>query len=427
MGISLRISRVSQVSALASTLCCGGSRALSDPPPGTEAAAPASSAQSAAPSVPAGNFFSTLKQAINQDYDHEVVRGHFDVGDAPDQRRYFCLVDVKTGKREANGVGGKPFLRPDGMTGVKSAAVSFYSCTNAEQQGALVTTGYVLLGAAVGTVASTPPPMPPTPAPAPKPAGNTPAAAAAGATAGNIDVAGVRLGMSPDQVRTALKSKGLLDYFELAETLGDLDATQGAGGRFINIIAAWTPESDSAESYEVMFTPVPGKEQAMAIVHSIAYPADSEVRETAVQSGLMTKYGGYAGSHELPNSPTWRTESGGKVSVGDPCKRRGIVGGLGELIPKVGSRQNLALKTTLEEFRFQIENCGIAIVTEDHSVVNADAPRPSRLIGRFTVTAYSPAIGFDGAAAAAQLMRASAAPGRRTGASRTKNQPVPDL
>jgi hypothetical protein len=94
-----------------------------------------------------------VKQAFNQNFEHEVVRGHFDVGTPPDAHRYYCLVDAKTGKREANGVGGKPFARPDGMTGLKEGAVSFYSCVSAEQQGILISDGYVLRDAAAAGAA----------------------------------------------------------------------------------------------------------------------------------------------------------------------------------------------------------------------------------------------------------------------------------
>jgi len=45
----------------------------------------------------------------------------------------------------------------------------------------------------------------------------------------------------------------------------------------VNVIAAWTPSASGApgedfesdgQSFEVMFTPVPGEERAMAIVHT---------------------------------------------------------------------------------------------------------------------------------------------------------------
>jgi len=135
------------------------------------AAAPSSGGAPA--SEPKGNFLSSLKQAFRQDYDHEVIRGHFEVGSAPDVHRYYCLVDPKTGKSESNGVAGTPYRRPDGMTGIKGAAVAFYSCSDAEQRGTLVTDGYSLAGVSARIVP---------PAPLPKPTAN-PAAPVAAAEA----------------------------------------------------------------------------------------------------------------------------------------------------------------------------------------------------------------------------------------------------
>ena len=74
------------------------------------------------------------------------VRGHFDVGSPPNTQRYYCLVNIKTGKSELNGVAGQLVLRADKMTGIKGAAVSPLSCADAEQKGILITGGYVLSG-----------------------------------------------------------------------------------------------------------------------------------------------------------------------------------------------------------------------------------------------------------------------------------------
>ena len=143
---------------------------MADPQSGEGNGAAASSAAGDAQTpAPTGNFFSSLKQAFKQDLDREVVRGHFDVGSPPDVHRYYCLVDAKTGKREANGVAGDPVLRRDGMTGIKAGAVSFYTCANAEQQGILVTTGYTLSEGLRSKVAAAPPASPAPPPAAPPP------------------------------------------------------------------------------------------------------------------------------------------------------------------------------------------------------------------------------------------------------------------
>jgi hypothetical protein len=324
----------------------------------------------------------------------------------------------------------------NGMTGIKDGSVSMYNCDKAEARGLLVTTGYVLTGSAAGANAlpSTPPPppqpLPTTPTPVPIPAPTVPAAAA-DASPDQVDVAGVKLGMSPEEVRAVLRSKGLPGHFESTDTLGRFDSSRGAsqptaGLRFVNVIASWAPGEDG-ESFEVMFTPVPGKERAMAIIHSVGYSPASTVRETALAGGLVKKYGGFATASELPPSPTWRFQSGGGVQVGDACNRRGLFGGLNAPIGEGATRQNLALKTTLDEFRFQLDRCGVAIVTEDHSTVNGGAAHDDHMVIRFTVTAYSPAIGFEGATTAAQMIQSAGDAANKVRASRAKESLVPNL
>jgi ketosteroid isomerase-like protein len=127
-----------------------GSTALADPPEGTAGATVSSPSQSH------GGFLSSLKQAFGENVDREVVWAHFDVGSAPETHRFYCLVDPKTGKREPNGVAGQPFTRHDGMTGLKAPAISPVSCSDAEQKGILITSGYTVSMAAHGATGSVP-------------------------------------------------------------------------------------------------------------------------------------------------------------------------------------------------------------------------------------------------------------------------------
>ena len=381
---------------------------------GSASAAAAGDAPDAAPRE---NFLQSLSQAFKQDYENAVVRGHFETGTAPGVHRYYCLVNAKTGKTQPNGVSGEPGIRPDGMTGIKATAVSVFSCASAEQRGLLVTRGYVLKGAAAEAVAA-PDEKPAAPAATAAAGGSgaaAPAPAAMVAAAPSLpqdspEVAGVKLGMSVQQVRAALGTRKLRDYYESTQSLG----RAGSSGRFVNVIAAWTPaaggSSDDEESIEVMFTPVPGKERAMAVIHT-AVPA-ATLRETTLADALVSKYGGFPAAAGLPVSPTWRLQSEGPVQVNDACNRRVILAGAAELKVGGGVRQNIALKTTPEEFRFQIDNCGVALVTEDHTLATAGAARDARVVTRYTVTAYSPSIAFEGAAAAAQLMSGGEASGR---------------
>lgn len=409
-------------------------------------------------SLPQDGLFSSIKQSLKQG-DQEVVRGHFDLGSPPNVHRYFCLVDPKSGAVEPNGVLGDTLARADGMTGIKTSAVSLYRCAKAEQQGILVTEGYVLTGrAALGVAraqqqagrlsAQSPPPPPPTPVPAAvAPSAPALTAAPAGAsslapapdTIAPVDVSGVKIGMSLDEARAVLKSKKLPEYKEWTETLSYIDGGKGAAqpvpnGRFVNVIATWSAPTtrdssklDSAgEAFEVMFTPDPGQERVMAIVHSVGYPVPRAIHESSLEDGLVKKYGGFSAAADLPQSPTWRIQSTGHVAVGDACKRRGSFGGLGELDLSGAARENFALRKSLEEFRYQIDRCGSAVVTEDHAIANGGALPEDRLVTRYTVTAYSPVLAYEGARVAARLIEAV---GREAGkpAAKRDSEPAPDL
>jgi hypothetical protein len=124
-----------------------------------------------------GGFLSSLKQAFGEDFNNDVVRGHFDTGAAPNTRRYYCLVNPKSGKPAANGVSGEIYKRRDGQTGIRNAVTSPLSCADAERKGLLVTADYTLLGKAA-TVASAPAAAVPSAPVTPAPPAAAPAAAA---------------------------------------------------------------------------------------------------------------------------------------------------------------------------------------------------------------------------------------------------------
>jgi hypothetical protein len=410
---------------------------------GASAGNAAASAVSDEPkSLPQDGLFTSITQNLREG-DQEIIRGHFELGSAPNVHRYYCLMDPKTHRHQPNGVVGDPIPRPDGMTGIKTSAVSLYRCDKAEQQGMLVTSGYVVPARSGGSAAASSgqpptaaatvqaPPAPPAPTALPPsapvsmqapPAIQASAAAPAAISrfsSGMIDISGVKLGMSPEEVRAVLKSKNLRDHNEWSENLSYRDAATGktqpvASGRFVSVIAASSAAASAAEgnyetegeSLEVMFTPVPGQERAMAIVHTVGYSPVNAIHETALEAGLIEKYGGFTTAGGLPQSATWLYQSGGSVTVGDSCGRRGMLGGLGSL--RVSSaRENISLKRSADELQFEVQHCGIAIVTEDHHTVNGGALREERMVTRYTVTAYSPALAAEGAARAEEILRAA--------------------
>jgi hypothetical protein len=174
-----------------------------------------------------------------------------------------------------------------------------------------------------------------------------------------------------------------------------------------------------------MFTPVPGTERAMAIIHSVGYSSAHAVAESVLKDGLVKKYGGFATAAQLPTAPTWTVQSGGVIQGGDPCGRRGVIGGLAPVFAPGSTRRNLSLTTTLDEFQSQIDRCGSAILTEDHATVGAAASHDDHTVTHFTVTAYSPSLGLDGARTASQLLQSAGAAAKESAA--TRDPPAPAL
>jgi hypothetical protein len=167
---------------LAALLCC----ALGCAAPAARAQDSAvAGAPAAAPQVSESKdgFLSSLRQAFGEDLNKEVVRGHFDVGAAPNSHRYYCLVNPKSGKPEPNGVSGDLVKRRDGMTGIKNAAVTPLNCADAEQKGLLVTAGYTVPANAAQARAAVSAPAPAAAAPAVAPPAAAPPVVAAPAVA----------------------------------------------------------------------------------------------------------------------------------------------------------------------------------------------------------------------------------------------------
>jgi hypothetical protein len=299
MGIPSRLRRTPFAWAAAVMLWSAGIGALHADPPAAASAPPAAGDVP----VPQENFLSSLKQAFKQDFDHEVVRGHFDVGMPPDVHRYYCLVDAKTGQRQPNGVSGALAPRPDGMTGIKDAAVSLYSCSSSEQLGSLVTSGYELRGgAAAGAtrdVRAEAAPRPTAVQAAATTATATVASALPVAAADKVDVAGLKLGMSPDEVRTILKSKNLRDFRESTGNLGGAPTGKAAASvkatRFVSAISSSSESSgEDGEAFVVLFTPVPGQERVATIVHTVGSQAVA-LASVIMQAGGIPGDAGHAG------------------------------------------------------------------------------------------------------------------------------------
>jgi hypothetical protein len=298
-------------------LLAGNALALPPADPAAGAAGGAPNAGSGAEDATAGNATvgnaraadaasrslsqSSVLASVSQSWkgaERDIVYGHFDLG----ERRYYCLIDAKSGKREPNGVLGDLIARKDGTTAIHLRSVSLYACADAQRAGYIETRGYQLTeqaarglltpaGTAAGSTAAATPSSAPaltpaqTPAPAQAPALAAPPAAPPAASsaspgtavssalvpstgasvasssasvasssvpavssqgAGKIDVGGVRLGMGVEEVRAAVRGRRLLDYWESLGAAGVRSAGAAASAAATGAAAAGAASGSAA-------------------------------------------------------------------------------------------------------------------------------------------------------------------------------------
>lgn len=148
----------------------------------------ARAADGTAPSIK--GFFTGLGQVVKSavNPDPLVVRGYFDAGAPP--RRYYCVIDAKTGAAQPNAVEGQLVPLGGGTMGIRVTSVSLLDCNKAQQNGMLVTTGYAPAAIPAGAAAT---------------AGNAAPSATASADTARWDILGVKLGDTADAAQAALR------------------------------------------------------------------------------------------------------------------------------------------------------------------------------------------------------------------------------
>jgi hypothetical protein len=117
-----------------------------------------------------------------------------------------------------------------------------------------------------------------------------------------LGIAGVRLGMTADEVRAVLKARKY-PMREFQATLSYMDKVTQLpvhipDSIFINTMVQTGPRTrgEPVEKLRVYFSPAPGNERVVAVSHHVEYPRGREVREAALQKAFADKYG------ELPRN-----------------------------------------------------------------------------------------------------------------------------
>lgn len=372
---------------------------------------------------PKKGFLSSLGDSFKQAIDPKAVRGYFDAAG----QRYYCLVDTKTGANQDAAVQGLVTKLDNGSSTINTPTTTTLSCDKVEKLGKLM----LMAGS--------------TNMPAPMGGAEQRAGAASTSTgidvsALAIDVSGVKLGMSLDEVRAVLKAKGFGKYKEWTKTLAYMDQINGGGsrmipnGQWVNVVATWIPPPPSqrgpsftsdGESYFVEFTPVPGHERAILITHTVGYSTANAIRQSTLEDGLAKKYRDFPRSTATgtPASPSWIFEAGGAVH-GDAAQACRLVAAVPDELD-IGERGNESTNSALAGGWPQ--RCGVAMVMAEQYVQNYNAALADRIVTRFSVRAYSTALAIEGRLAAAELVHAAEAATNKAAADRVKDRPAPSL
>jgi hypothetical protein len=277
------------------------------------------------------------------------------------------------------------------------------------------------------------------------------ASACQSASMQDVDIVGLKLGMSVDEVRTALKSQNLGKYKEWTQNLAYQDETMAAtgstmrpvsNGSYINVIAAWRPSPPlvdyigEGESFLVVFTPVPGNERAAWIRHAVGYTIAKAIRLVDLENGVAKKYGEFrrASQTVIQANPTWLLGPQGLTYTDNSFNACNVPAfqtyrDLGTLEYDEFDNQHFAnfILALRPDFFKSNAHCGSVILKEASYVQNYQAPVDARIVTRYTVTAFSPTVALEGGVAASKLSRAAEDAANKAHADQAKQQAAPKL
>jgi hypothetical protein len=374
-------------------------------------------------------FFSSLSSAVRQGFDPKAVRGYFDQGGI----RYYCLTDTKTGEVVPNAVMGTTTPEPNGHLSFHQTGVSAISCDDIERSGKLV-----LQSSQKSQGAATPSQLQQNAEGQSARGGSTLASTTTNDLA-RFEVAGLRLGAPPDEIRRTLKAKRLQEYDEGTATLSFDDQIHGPNhrtpipnGHFLNVIATATFAVDhqvgsgifvDSDWFEVHFSPLPGSEQAIEIVRTVSYSPEHAIRETALIDELKRKYGEpsnelkYAGHVQSRGLSThgfiWITGTSA-----DLCKHfaapsleqvdddatygpRDFQSVLGHDSPNAATNVAFVIPVVWQ----RLQACGSLVLTVSWITRNSDAPAEQHVVAKMQVAASALQLGKQAAFAAAQMIK----------------------
>jgi hypothetical protein len=260
----------------------------------------------------------------------------------------------------------------------------------------------------------------------------------------DIDVGGLKLGLTVSEVHTILEAKGLPQSkeYKMYLTFRD-DGNAGNSARlpnsdFVSEITAGTIIRNAGEDHEefnIHFSPNPGEERVVGIVHTVTYSPRNAIRLVDFENTIAQKYAEFRRStdNDLPAARSWMLGLHGleELPPASPCSVYSSTGGRAMVALPVDRQPdgNLVLTLALSGTGFasrpwKTARCGpVELEVSGVTVQNQHAPLQARTITHYTVSIFSSSLADEGFAAAAKLTKAASEASDRAASERASRRP----
>lgn len=259
----------------------------------------------------------------------------------------------------------------------------------------------------------------------------------------DVDVAGVKLGMSPEEVRAVLAARKLTGSKEFKHTIAYPDPVTHQyqsiqGTEYLYAIVGWIGSfapTDNWQTIDVVFSPQPGHERVVEVSRVVNYSSGDAVALQTLRTQLVGKYGRPWYDNPLGNIRWVYPPGAGGSVVPNTCHV--LSWDFSAVIPSTyGTPDHPQLNIpqpggTVFKFAPQLwsreAQCERAQASAFYRSLNGNAPEADRVITQFTVSVLDTDLARDAAAEVAGRIRDAISGVNRGALDKARRQSAPDL
>ncbi len=278
----------------------------------------------------------------------------------------------------------------------------------------------------------------------------------------DVDILGLKLGMSPDQARPLVKARKLQNYLELSQELAFPDPVTGIAlsipnGNMLTFIVGASGNrgygrigglSADYETLSASFTPVPGAERLVMIVHKVGLRIDEALREDSFYNALTAKYGAPVHVERRNGFATWlfgkarlRTANPQQLTCNTLSSLAPVIDGITKdmrVVETEAVRDNASVNLLLRSFpsgnygkasffAAQAVDCGDATLQVHWGGPNPTAGDSERLVAEYDISVMSPPLAAEDLGKANRLATDAAHKAQTKALDKASDQKKPDL